>query len=163
MLARQAREERIDPFLAPALVLQESGFRARAVSPVGALGLMQLMPSTARLLLREESRRAAATTEVILDPATNVRLGVRYLARMLRAFDRRVEYALAAYNAGPGTVTRWRQARGDLPVDIFVEEIPYRETQQYTRRVLAARQMLWLVRNHRRDAAGTELAHAEPK
>jgi soluble lytic murein transglycosylase len=64
---------------------------------------------------------------------------------MLRSFDRRVEYALAAYNAGPGAVTRWRQARGDLPVDIFVEEIPYAETRTYVSRVLANLQTLHVI------------------
>ena len=152
MLAIEARAQRIDPDLPPALVRQESGFRARAVSAVGALGLMQLMPSTARGLLREERRNTTVTTERILEPRTNVRLGVRYLGRMLRAFNRRVEYALAAYNAGPGAVTRWRQAHGDLPVDIFVEEIPYRETRHYTRRVLAAHQTLHFIRATREAA-----------
>ena len=56
---------------------------------------------------------------------------------MLRAFRGRVEYALAAYNAGPGAVTRWRQTHGDLPADIFVEEIPYEETRDYVRRILS--------------------------
>jgi hypothetical protein len=80
---------------------------------------------------------------------------------MLRAFNRRTEYALAAYNAGPGAVTRWRQARGDLPVDIFVEEIPYRETRDYARRVLAANQTLYFIRTTREAAKAAELAAAE--
>ncbi|MEL6544038.1 MAG: transglycosylase SLT domain-containing protein, partial [Myxococcota bacterium] len=75
---------------------------------------------------------------MLMNPRTNARLGARYLGRMLRAFRGREEYALAAYNAGPGAVTRWREARGDLPDDIFVEEIPYRESRHYVRSVLAA-------------------------
>ncbi len=146
LLADEARRYHLDPALLAGLIRQESGFRADAVSPVGALGLMQLMPATARLLYKEEGRRAPSHAELV-DPHTNVHLGSRYLGRMLRAFNRRLEYALAAYNAGPGAVTRWRQARGDLPVDIFVEEIPYAETRHYVERVLAgARAYTWLTR-----------------
>ncbi|MBI5509809.1 MAG: transglycosylase SLT domain-containing protein [Deltaproteobacteria bacterium] len=139
ILKTEAARQRIDRDLPAAVALQESGFNPRAVSPVGALGLMQIMPETARSLAREDSR-AAANHSDILNPALNARLGVRYLGRMLRAFDRRTEYALAAYNAGPGAVTRWRESSGDLPVDIFVEEIPYAETRDYVRRVLAGLQ-----------------------
>jgi soluble lytic murein transglycosylase len=163
-LRREAKAQRIDVDLPAALTLQESGFRVNAVSAVGALGLMQLMPETARDLMHEDNRRAAPTTEDVLDPATNVRLGVRYLARMLRAFDRRVEYALAAYNAGPGAVTRWRQSRGDLPVDIFVEEIPYAETRDYVGRVLGNRQTLHVLATiEQQPVAGAEVAELGPK
>lgn len=165
LLAKRAKKERLDVEIPVAVVYQESRFNPRAVSPVGALGLMQLMPATARSLFKEEKRRKSPTTADILDPANNTRLGVRYLARMLRAFDRRTEYALAAYNAGPGAVTRWRQARGDLPVEIFVEEIPYRETRQYVRKVLAGLQTFRFVQRAREPTsreATAELASAEP-
>jgi soluble lytic murein transglycosylase len=139
LLSTEAIAQRIDADLPAAVALQESRFNPRAVSPVGAVGLMQLMPTTARDMIREESRTRTRDPD-LLNPAVNARLGVRYLGRMLRAFDRRAEYALAAYNAGPGAVTRWREAKGDLPVDIFVEEIPYTETRDYVRRVLAGLQ-----------------------
>jgi soluble lytic murein transglycosylase len=145
LLAKHARRQRLDPSLPVAVVLQESGFHPRAVSPTGALGLMQLMPATARDLYKEETRRHVPTAAEILDPENNVRLGIRYLGRMIRAFDGRPEYALAAYNAGPGAVTRWRQARGDLPAEIFVEEIPYDETRDYVRKVLAGLQVYRFV------------------
>ena len=135
MLRREALHQRIAPELVLALARQESSFNPRAVSSVGAMGLMQLMPTTARALMREEKNSAQRDT-VFFDPATNTRLGTRYLARMVRAFGGRWSYALAAYNAGPGAVTRWRQRRGDLPEDIFVEEIPYRETRDYVQKVL---------------------------
>lgn len=135
-VSRAAKRARLAPELVLAVIRQESGFNAHAISPVGALGLMQLMPATAAELLRETGRGATAKPEIILRPATNIRLGTRYLGRMLRAFGGRIEYALASYNAGPGAVTRWRHAQGDVPVDIFVEEIPYAETRDYVRRVL---------------------------
>lgn len=145
LVSKEALGQRVNPHLAVALVRQESGFNPNATSPVGALGLMQLMPETARDLVREINRRARPTRAQILDPQRNVRLGVRYLGRMLRGFGNRAELALAAYNAGPGAVTRWRQARGDLPADIFVEEIPYRETDQYVRRVLGWVQAIRMI------------------
>ena len=159
-LEQEASKQRVDLDLPAAVVLQESGFSPRAVSPVGALGLMQLMPATARDLLNEENRRHQHTTEDILDASTNMRLGVRYLSRMLRAFGRRPEYAIAAYNAGPGAVTRWRQARGDLPADIFVEEIPYAETRNYVRRVIAGWQNLHYLREMRQAEQPSAIATA---
>jgi soluble lytic murein transglycosylase len=145
MVRAEARRQHVAPQLAIGLVRQESGFNPLAASSVGALGLMQLMPATAKELLRENDRRAHPTTAQILDPQTNLRLGVRYLGRLLRGFSGRTEMALAAYNAGPGAVTRWRQARGDLPAEIFVEEIPYKETNQYVRRVLGWRRAIELI------------------
>lgn len=138
LIRRHAPRQHVPPALAAALVRQESAFNPRAVSSVGALGLMQLLPTTALELLREDERVDLQTlTERLKDPELNVRLGARYLGRMLRAFDGRFEYALAAYNAGPGTVTRWREARGEMPADLFVEEIPYAETRAYVRRVIS--------------------------
>ncbi|MEM6733334.1 MAG: transglycosylase SLT domain-containing protein [Myxococcota bacterium] len=137
LLRRAAKKSRVDAGLLVAVARRESGFNARAVSNVGAVGLLQLMPRTAGSLLKEEGGKLASP-QMLMDPKLNARLGSRYLGRMLRAFRGREEYALAAYNAGPGAVTRWRATRGDLPDDIFAEEIPYRETRRYVRRVLSA-------------------------
>lgn len=160
MLRQEARAQRVDEDLVVALVYRESRFNIRAASSVGALGLMQLMPSTAAELLREERRRARPSAEDILQPETNIRLGVRYLARMLRTFRKRPELALAAYNAGPGAVTKWRSARGELPEEIFVEEIPYSETQSYVRNVLATRRALVALREAEARATSTSVAEA---
>lgn len=136
-LEEAGRRARVSPELLVAVARRESGFNPRALSSVGAVGLLQLMPATAADLLEEEGGHLGGPQQ-LMDPDTNARLGARYLGRMLRAFRGRKEYALAAYNAGPGAVTRWREARGDLPDDIFVEEIPYRETRHYVRAVLSA-------------------------
>lgn len=136
LLRDHGKRQRVDPGLLVAVARRESGFNPRAVSSVGAVGLLQLMPATAASLLKEDGDRLK-TPQVLMDEELNAKLGSRYLGRMLRAFSGREEYALAAYNAGPGAVTRWRATRGDLPDDIFVEEIPYRETRAYVRRVLA--------------------------
>lgn len=119
---RSAEEAGIDPFLFEALVSVESGFNPRATSPKGAMGLAQLMPGTARML---------GVTDAY-DPSQNLNAGARYLAQMLRQFGSE-ELALAAYNAGPGNVTRY----GGIP--------PFAETQSYVQRVLAQRQALSLT------------------
>ena len=102
-----AEAEGVRPELAFRLVRVESAFRPRAVSPVGALGLTQLMPATAAEL------QPGVTREQLFDRDTNLRLGLRYFRRLLRAYDGDVEAALHAYNRGPGTVNRIRRAGGD--------------------------------------------------
>jgi hypothetical protein len=100
--------------LIKAVAKAESGFRADAVSPSGAQGIMQLMPATARGLGVTDS----------FDPVQNIMGGTQYLRDALSRFDGNVEYALAAYNAGPGAVVKY----GGIP--------PYRETQNYVKTVL---------------------------
>ena len=93
-----AIRENIDPHLAFRLVRAESSFRRRAVSPVGALGLTQLMPSTARWLEPGKTRKE------LLEPRTNLRVGFRYLRQLLDRYNGDERLALTAYNRGPGTV-----------------------------------------------------------
>lgn len=93
-----AIEEQIDPKMAFSLVRAESSFRPTAVSPVGALGLTQLMPSTARWL------EPGITRKEILEPRTNLRVGFRYLRQLIETYDGDERLALTAYNRGPGTV-----------------------------------------------------------
>lgn len=139
VLRAEAEKQGVDSSLVIAVAKQESAFNPRAMSKAGALGLLQLLPSTARGLWREEGKKIALVPEDLFAPQLNARLGVRYLGRLVRAFSGQVAYALAAYNAGPGAVTRWRSL-GELPEDIFMEEIPYAETRQYVQRVLGYRQ-----------------------
>lgn len=96
-----AAEEGVDPELGFRLVRVESVFRTRARGPAGALGLTQLMPGTARSI-----DRSVRTEAQILDPATNLRLGFRYLRRMIEMYDGDVRLGLLAYNRGPGAVNR---------------------------------------------------------
>lgn len=107
VIRRTAQEEGIDPDLAFRLVHVESRFEERAVSPVGAMGLTQLMPATAAFL------QPGITEEEIFDPEVNLRLGFRYLGTLLKTYDGRVPDALHAYNRGPGTVARIRAQGGD--------------------------------------------------
>lgn len=111
----------LEPQLLLAVISAESGFRAKAVSPKGAQGLMQLMPATARRLGVTDS----------FDPEQNVRGGARYLNELLRMFNDDMRLALAAYNAGEGAVMRYGRA---IP--------PYPETRQYVARVMERYQAL---------------------
>ena len=111
----------LEPRLLLAVISAESGFRARAVSPKGAQGLMQLMPATARRLGVSDP----------FDPEQNVRGGARYLVELLRMFNDDLRLALAAYNAGENAVLRAGRA---IP--------PYPETQQYVARVMERYQAL---------------------
>lgn len=115
-IERAALAEGIDPDLGFRLVRVESGFRERAVSSAGALGLTQLMPSTAESLL------PGITPEQIFDRDTNLRLGFRYLRWLLRVHDGNLAEALHAYNRGPGTVARIRAAGGD-PANGYAEQV----------------------------------------
>lgn len=129
-VAAAALRHNLDPALVMAVIQVESGFQPDAVSPAGAVGLMQVMPATAEEMGFVD----------VADPAVNLEAGCRYLAALLEVFGGDVDLALAGYNAGPGAVRRW----GSIP--------PYRETQNFVRRVAAAYYQL----------TGVELANASP-
>ncbi len=150
LLRKAARRNKVEESLLVALARQESAFNPKAVSSAGALGLLQLMPRTAASMIREKKKADELTTEDILNPQLNAKLGSKYLRRMLNAYGGKTEYALAAYNAGPGSVNRWRRTYGNLPVEVFVEEIPYKETREYVRRVLAWKRKYSFMHQHRK-------------
>lgn len=128
-----------------AIIRQESAFDERAVSRAGALGLMQLMPETARKIARWLGLSFAAN-KLTADPDYNVRVGSAYLSQLLDDFGGNYVLALAAYNAGPARVRQWTREQGDPrspQVDVidWIEMIPYDETRNYVQRVLEALQI----------------------
>ena len=130
----EQQKAKVDPLLAASLIRQESGFNERARSPAGAMGLMQLMPATARRM--ERVSRAE-----LFDARTNIRLGTRYFSSLLDRFDGDAELALAAYNAGPERVDVWKKRYPVPNRALFVDLIPFRETRDYVS--LIARNYFW--------------------
>lgn len=131
----------IEPAVALGLIRQESSFDIAAVSPVGALGLMQLMPATARLVALKQGvplTPAALTT----DPDVNMTLGTAYFAGLMAHFDNCLPLAIGGYNAGPNRVDQWLAQNGDFRTpggpDVldWIELIPFDETRNYVERVV---------------------------
>lgn len=120
-----------------AVIRQESAFAPNAGSQAGAVGLMQLMPATARWIAKRLGKPMPTRVE-LLDPTTNIALGAGYLAYVSQRFDGHPALATAAYNAGPGRVQQWLPTRPQ-EADLWVATIPYQETREYVQRVLAYR------------------------
>jgi len=153
--AESARNH-LDPYLVASLIRQESEFDASAISRANAYGLMQLLPSVGRTMAREEGMTHFQTFQ-LLDPATNIRLGTRYLRQMLDRFDGVQEYALAAYNAGDNRVADWQAAGPYSGIDEFVESIPFTETREYVEAILRNEETYKAIDSfaHAQVAAGT--------
>src|SRR5262245_14100858 len=132
---RAARAHRVDPFFVVAVIRQESQFDPDAVSPVGARGLMQLMPATARRI-RQEGGRSLPPSDALQDVGTNVDIGVELLAQLLARYAGSQAKALAAYNGGEDAVVKWERRYAGRDPDEFVELISYRETRDYVKAVL---------------------------
>ncbi len=118
-----------------AVIRQESAFSQDAQSPAGAMGLMQLMPNTARFIAKKSNRRRPKKWE-LFDPDINITLGTAYLSRVYRQLGENQVLATAAYNAGPHRVRTWLPET-TVAADLWVETIPFRETRSYTQRVLS--------------------------
>lgn len=131
-----ARASGLDAAWVYAIIRQESAFRPDARSPVGALGLMQLMPDTARDIARQSADASDGNPEALLAPETNIRLGARYLRHVAGRLQDNPLLATAAYNAGPSKVTQWLPERDPIAADLWAETIPYQETRGYVQRVL---------------------------
>lgn len=125
----------VDPYLAAAIIREESQYDEKAVSMVGAIGLMQLMPLTATQVAQRFGF-SGVDRDDLFDRDTNIRLGVRYLGQLLDQFSGNVAYAVAAYNAGPTAVSNWIAMHRGREQDEFIELIPYQETRLYVKRVL---------------------------
>ncbi len=136
LVEQSAQASNVDPNFLHALIREESRFRPAVRSSAGAVGLAQLMPSTARAMARQAGLKFSERG--LVQPHKNLRLGSLYLRSLLDRFDGNVVYATAGYNAGPGAVDRWLKERPGLEVDDFVEEIPFSETRNYVKRVLAS-------------------------
>ena len=139
IISNTTHESELDPILVLSLIKQESSFDKSVSSPVGALGLMQLMPQTAieidpKVVLSD-----------LLDADENIRIGVMYLNKLLIKYKGNLVYALGAYNAGPSAMDRWiKAAPSKRGITEFIESITYRETREYVAAII--RNYFWYSR-----------------
>ncbi len=136
-VARYAAAYGVDEDEIFSIIREESHFNPRAVSRSGAVGLMQIMPQTALMVARLEGLNDFSLKQ-LYSPPTNLLIGTAYFKRLVERFDGRTVYAIAGYNGGPHNVERWLAEFGHLEADEFVEEIPYRETRNYVKKVLGS-------------------------
>jgi soluble lytic murein transglycosylase len=146
-IEKEAKRYNIPVELVQALIKQESSFRTDAKSPAGAIGLMQLMPVTAREVASDMRIKLNDLPSELSKAQVNIRLGSQYLHRRLRAFDDYVPLALASYNAGIGNIRTWLKSRADLKdlskthssapeTELWYDELPWQETSGYIKGIL---------------------------
>ncbi len=151
---RDAARNGVDPALIAAVIWRESDFDAGATSPKGAVGLMQVMPTTASFIAGQDDP-PPGSADALTDPEVNISYGSWYLRYLLDRHDGSVPAALAAYNAGPENLRKWRDLAAARGVDLRVpEDIPFEETRAYVRDVTDA----W---PRYREAYGDRLGRAQ--
>lgn len=131
-----AGDQKINSAWAFAIARRESSFMSDANSSAGAKGLMQIMPGTAKQLARK-----TVSNQYLFDAKNNIKLGTKYLRKLLDRHDGNSVLATAAYNAGPHRVKTWLKNAESLPADVWIETIPYKETREYVKSVLAYQQI----------------------
>ncbi|MFZ4405279.1 MAG: lytic transglycosylase domain-containing protein, partial [Pseudobdellovibrionaceae bacterium] len=114
----------------------ESQYRRDAISPVGALGLMQVMPYTGQRIAKLLNDTSFQTQQ-LLQPETAIKMGTFYLKRLMNKFDNSTPLVAAGYNAGPHRVKNWLISFGHLDMDEFIDHIPFLETRNYVKKVVA--------------------------
>ena len=132
-VSKWTKEYNVPEYIMYALIRSESFFRPLVVSHAGAIGLSQLMPSTAK----DIARSLKILEYDVTDPDTNIRFGTYYLSLMLNRFDGQLMPSMCSYNAGPVAVSRWLKKNTIREEDLFVETIPYNETRNYGKKLLS--------------------------
>jgi soluble lytic murein transglycosylase len=159
---RESRANKVPAAFVWAIMRRESAFRPDAASPADARGLMQIIPPTARAIAKALGDVAPAP-DALFAPETNIRYGAWYLARLWERFQHPA-LAAAAYNAGAPAVAEWLNGDRQVPLDLFVELIPYRETRGYVKQVLADFHLYeFLYRDGQAPAARLAMTLPEPK
>jgi len=137
ILNAQAQNNGLDPAWVAAVIRAESIFNAQARSPADARGLMQILPSTGALVAKRIGLDHYTGAAQLFNPETNITLGTAYLRQLLDEYENLPFAVMAAYNAGPNALARWRNQRGHLDTDLWIETIGYKETREYVARVMA--------------------------
>ncbi|MDY7227924.1 transglycosylase SLT domain-containing protein [Hyalangium rubrum] len=130
-----ATRHEVEKHLVWAIMRRESAFRPEVASSADARGLMQIIPPTGTAIAERLAEPKPNPAELFA-PDLNIRYGAWYLSQLMKRFSHPV-LAAAAYNAGPKAVTKWAKEKGSLPLDLFVEEIPFKETRGYVKQVVA--------------------------
>ncbi|QRK05840.1 transglycosylase SLT domain-containing protein [Archangium violaceum] len=155
----EASRYKVSPFFVWAIMRRESAFRPEVASAADARGLMQVIPPTARAIAKKLAEPEPAPAE-LFSPSLSIRYGAWYLSQLMKRFSHPA-LAAAAYNAGPDAAVKWVRQKGSLPLDLFVEEIPFRETRGYVKQVLAD---LYLYQSfYGKDATPQRLSLTVPK
>jgi soluble lytic murein transglycosylase len=121
-----------------AIMREESSFDPKIESHSHAIGLMQLLIPTGKMYGKKLKLTQEIDGESLRDPETNIKLGTAFLGESMGKYDGNAAFSAAAYNAGPGAVAKWKKEFGNIPLDEFVERIPYNETRNYTKRVMTS-------------------------
>jgi soluble lytic murein transglycosylase len=158
-LRREAARNDFDPMIAAGLIRQESTFQADAVSHANAVGLMQVLPKTAKVLAKQLKVRYVKTK--LFEPDYNLELGMLYIAGLLRRTGA-PEYALAAFNAGEDRIAAWRAERNYEEIPELVESIPFTETRDYVQIVLRNAEVYRMIYGPGAPVANTAAATAPP-
>jgi soluble lytic murein transglycosylase len=162
-IVRSAAERHgLDPNLLLAVMRVESVYQRRIVSYAGAVGLMQIMPRTGRHIAQELGLDDYTTAD-LLEPRVNLSFAAWYLASLIDRFEGRLPLAIAAYNGGPHNVRRWLEEYGvNMPLDAFLEKIPFEQTHRYVRRVLTHYAAYRAQEGLPMETLGTQLPEVEP-
>jgi len=164
IIVQESKARNLDPYQVAGLIRQETIFTTRARSGANAYGLMQVIPSTARLTARKYGVTREITVESLYEPRLNIQLGTAYLRDQIDKFGR-IEYVAAAYNAGPGRIPGWKAS---LPseIDEWAEAVPFKETRGYIQGVVRNRlQYLRLYddEGNFRPEVGARVVEANPE
>ncbi|MCO7227210.1 transglycosylase SLT domain-containing protein [Pleionea sp. CnH1-48] len=166
LMKNASKQKQLDMSWSLAIARRESAFMPDARSRVGALGLMQLMPQTARYVAKKERVKLHSTRQ-LLNPELNIKLGTSYLKRLLDEHEGNNILATASYNAGKHRVKKWIALDQEIPTDVWIETIPYHETRAYIKNVLAYQQIYTRILgsddNLFKQIVGSTIGNAEPK
>ncbi|HEV1994941.1 MAG TPA: transglycosylase SLT domain-containing protein [Candidatus Acidoferrum sp.] len=156
-LRREAAKNDFDPMFAAGLIRQESTFQADAVSHANAIGLMQVLPKTGKLLAKQLKVRY--TKDKLFEPDYNIELGMVYIASLVRQTGA-LEYAAAAYNAGEDRIAAWKAERNYDEIPELVESIPFTETREYVQVVLRNTEVYRMIYGQPSVATQVAIGHA---
>ncbi len=135
LITTYAAANTLDPFLVAAIIRQESAYNPDAQSHADARGLMQVLPGTGKRLAARLNIQDFSDDR-LYEPELNIKFGTAYVAEMLEKFDGNIYRAIAAYNAGPQATSKWWPEKGETDEEVIIENISYRETRNYVKRVL---------------------------